>query len=406
MAALLVVIVALLVAGGVGVVVTTRSTSTNAGPPTEGSSAGITTTTNGPPRSNGSAPPSSSPSTTAPAPKGSGLAPVSPLTVPPPASVPPVVNRPLGVPASVIAARVDPAVVDVDTRLSFQQEIAEGTGMILTSNGVVLTNNHVIDGATTIEAVSVGNGRTYPAAVLGVDPTADVAVIKLQGASGLPTVSLSAQAAVPGDAVVALGNAGGVGGTPSVATGNVAAIDQSIIADDAGDGSAEQLDGLIETTASLQPGDSGGPLVNAGGQIIGMDTAASSPSGNDTVVSFAIPIADAMGIAQQIEQGQSSNTVFLGVPGFLGVTVVTAAGPGGQTGALINGVVAGSPAEGAGMADGDLITVVSGTAIDSSAALTAVLRRTMPGQRVTIGWIDRTGVTHMTPLVLGTGPAA
>ena len=164
---------------------------------------------------------------------------------------------------SQIANKVDPGLVDIVSTLGDQNAEAAGTGMVVTSSGEVLTNNHVIDGATSIKATDIGNGRTYTAKVVGYDKSDDVAVIQLQGASGLTTVSFgdSSQVAV-GQSVVALGNAGGTGGTPSVATGTVTALNQSITASDEGSGSSENLTGMIETNANIQPGDSGGSLVN------------------------------------------------------------------------------------------------------------------------------------------------
>ena len=179
--------------------------------------------------------------------------------------------------ASGIAAKVDPGLVDVNVTLNYQGESAAGTGQVLTSSGLVLTNNHVIDEATTISAVDLGNGRTYTASVVGYDRTGDLAVIQLHGASGLSTVSIgnSSKVAV-GDAIVAIGNAGGVGGTPSVASGTVTTLNQAITASDDNGGNSEQLTGLIEVNANIEPGDSGGPLVNTAGQVVGIDTAASS----------------------------------------------------------------------------------------------------------------------------------
>jgi S1-C subfamily serine protease len=184
---------------------------------------------------------------------------------------------------SQIANKVDPGLVDIVSTLGDQNAEAAGTGMVVTSSGEVLTNNHVIDGATSIKATDIGNGRTYTAKVVGYDKSDDVAVIQLQGASGLTTVSFgdSSQVAV-GQSVVALGNAGGKGGTPSVATGTVTALNQSITASDEGSGSSENLTGMIESNANIQPGDSGGSLVNSAGQVIAIDTAASGGSGSSS----------------------------------------------------------------------------------------------------------------------------
>jgi len=228
-----------------------------------------------------------------------------------------------------IAAKVDPGLVDVVTTLGYQGGKAAGTGMVLTSTGEVLTNNHVIDGATSIKATDVGNGRTYTAKVVGYDKTHDVAVIQLQNASGLQTVTLSSAAPQTGQKVVALGNALGKGGTPSVVSGRITGLGQSITASDEGAGDAEQLTGMIGHNAPIQPGDSGGPLVNTEGEVIGMDTAASSSSSSGApsqsgqtqaaTQAFAIPITRASAIADQIEAGTSSSTVHIGATAFLGI---------------------------------------------------------------------------------------
>ena len=151
---------------------------------------------------------------------------------------------------------MDPALVDVVSTEGDQGAIAAGTGIVLTSNGTVLTNNHVIRGATSIKVTDVGNGRTYTAKVVGYDATKDVAVIQLQNASGLTTASLGDSSSVQsGDSVTALGNAGGKGGTPSVAAGTVTALNQAITASDEGSGvNSEQLTGLIETNAGHPAG--------------------------------------------------------------------------------------------------------------------------------------------------------
>ena len=228
-----------------------------------------------------------------------------------------------------IAAKVDPGLVDVVTTLGYQGGKAAGTGMVLTSTGEVLTNNHVIDGATSIKATDVGNGRTYTAKVVGYDKTHDVAVLQLQNASGLQTVTLSSAGPQTGQKVVALGNALGKGGTPSVVSGRITGLGQSITASDEGAGNAEQLTGMIGHNAPIQPGDSGGPLVSTEGEVIGMNTAASaspasgSPSqsgqAQTAAQAFAIPITRASSIAGQIEAGTPSSTVHIGATAFLGV---------------------------------------------------------------------------------------
>ena len=202
--------------------------------------------------------------------------------------------------------------VDVNTNLGYENAAAAGTGMVLSSAGEVLTNNHVIEGATTIKVRDVGNGQTYDASVVGYDVAADVAVVQLKSASGLKTVPIGNSSAVKvGAKVTAIGNAGGTGGTPSSASGTVAALDQSITASDELNGTSEQLTGLIETNAAIEPGDSGGPLVNATGDVIAMVTAGSSgfEFQHGAGEGFAIPINTATALARQMESGRFSGNV-------------------------------------------------------------------------------------------------
>lgn len=315
---------------------------------------------------------------------------------------------------SQIASQTDPGLVDIYTTLGYQQAQAAGTGMVLTSSGEVLTNNHVINGATSITARDIGNGRTYQAKVVGYDHSHDVAVIQLQGASGLQTVTLGDSGSTsPGQKVVALGNALGKGGTPAVATGHIASLGASITASDEGAGTSEQLTGLIHHNAGIQPGDSGGPLVNTAGQVIGINTAASQGThfqGQQTQA-FAIPINQAKSIADQIEAGTSSTTVHIGPTGLLGVQIMSAdsaAANGIQAGAgaTVAGVVSGTPAAGAGLTQGDVIVSVDGQSVSSPEQLQSALGQHHPGDSVTIGWQDQTGQTQSAIVVLANGPAA
>ena len=315
---------------------------------------------------------------------------------------------------SQIAAQTDPGLVDIYTTLGYQHARAAGTGMVLTSSGEVLTNNHVINGATSITARDIGNGRTYQAKVVGYDHSHDIAVIQLQGASGLKTVTLGDSAsAARGQKVVALGNALGKGGTPAVATGHIASLGASITASDEGAGTSEQLTGLIHHNAGIQPGDSGGPLVNTAGQVIGINTAASQGTqfqGQQTQA-FAIPINQAKSIADQIEAGTSSATVHIGPTGLVGVQIMSsdsasANGIQAGSGAVVAGVVPGTPADGAGLTQGDVIVSVDGQSVSSPEQLQSALGQHHPGDSVTIGWQDQTGQTQSATVVLANGPAA
>jgi S1-C subfamily serine protease len=315
-----------------------------------------------------------------------------------------------------LAARVDPGLVDVVSTLGLQQAQAAGTGLVLTPSGEILTNNHVIEGATSIRVTDVGNGRSYPASVVGYDRSHDIAVLQLQGASGLATVTLgNSSTAAAGQKVVALGNAGGKGGIPSVAAGRITGLSASITASDASAGTSEQLTGLINHNADIQPGDSGGPLVNTAGQVIGIDTAASSgftiQSGQAKTQAFAIPINGAVPIANRITAGTASSTVHIGPTGFLGVAVMSAgnaAADGVQpgTGAALAGLVPGSPASRAGLTAGDVIVSVDGHRVSSPSALQSALELHHPGDSVSIGWTDQAGQTHSATIVLAAGPAA
>ncbi len=342
--------------------------------------------------------------------------------------------------ATKIAAEVDPGLVDINTTLNYQGEEAAGTGMVLTSTGEVLTNNHVIDGATSISVTDIGNGKTYTATVVGYDRTDDVAVLQLAHASGLKTVDLGdSSAAKIGESVVAIGNAGGSGGTPSVAGGSVTALNQSITASDDGGGNAEQLSGLLETNAGIEPGDSGGPLVKTSGQVLGMDTAASTDgtssqssaqSTSGTVSSgtqaYAIPIDKALSLATQIEAGTASTTVHIGATAFLGVEVEsTDAGSSGTgsfggfggfgdsgqgttggttSGALVAGIASGTPASVAGLSAGDTITSVGDHTVSSPTALSQVMLSLKAGQSTTITYVNLSGQSETTTVTLTAGP--
>ncbi|WP_033294308.1 S1C family serine protease [Amycolatopsis jejuensis] len=320
-----------------------------------------------------------------------------------------------------IAAKVSPGIVNVNTELGYQGAAAAGTGIVLTSDGEVLTNNHVVEGATAIKVTDVGNGRTYSASVLGYDRSHDVAVLKLAGASGLATESIGDSSSVQvGDAVVGLGNAGGAGGAPVPAAGRVTALNQSITASDESSGSSEQLTGLIQVDADIQSGDSGGPLVNAQGQVIGVDTAASagyqfngggrrgfggSPDSSGQQ-GYAIPINQAIAIAHQIVGGTGSDTVHIGKSAFLGVTVSDA----GQTqngpaaGAVIQQVVADGAAAKAGIAAGAVITALDGKSVDSATALTTLMDQHHPGDKITLTVSGPAGDQRDVTVVPAEGP--
>lgn len=306
--------------------------------------------------------------------------------------------------ASATAAQ-EVGVVDITSQLTYAQAESAGTGIVLSSDGEILTNNHVVEGATSISVTVVATGAVYTAAVVGTDATDDVAVLQLNGASGLATAALDASGdTVVGEAVTGVGNAGGTGGTPSASPGTVTALDQTITTQAEQTAASETLSGLIETDADIQAGDSGGPLFDSSDRVVGIDTAAQE--GGSTVAGYAIPIEDALAIAAGIEAGQASSTVTIGYPAFLGVEVASDLAGATGTGAAIAGVVDGGPAAAAGLSAGDTITALGGTVVSSAQALTSALAAHRPGQTVTVTWTDGDGISHTADLTLTEGPVA
>jgi S1-C subfamily serine protease len=335
-----------------------------------------------------------------------------------------------------IAAGVEPATVDITAKGS--QGDDEGTGMVISPSGMVLTNNHVIDQSTQLSAQIDGTGKTYNVAVLGTDAADDVALLQLLGGSAFKTVALgnSGQITV-GDPVVAIGNALGLSGPETVTNGIISATGRAVTVGDESTGLTENLRGLFQTSAPINPGNSGGPLVDASGQVIGMNTAQASGTGSGqsaSDVGFAIPIDSAMAIAHQIQAGQASSTVQIGPHAIMGVEVTTVACADGKDGcpvlgsgsspfsflpfvgsgytspvsqgAVVSGVEPGDPAQAAGLASGDVITSINGTTITSPTDLTGELNLQRVGDRVTVDWVNPRGRRYSATLDLVAGPNA
>jgi S1-C subfamily serine protease len=308
------------------------------------------------------------------------------------------------------SAPIGTGVVVIETNLGYQGGRAAGTGLVLTSSGEVLTNNHVIRGATTIKIVLPGTGRSYTAKVVGYDVTDDVAVLQSASASNLKTVALGSSSRLTiGQLVKAVGNAGGTGSLVKT-TGQITALSRTITVNDDSGGTAT-LRNLIETSANLQPGDSGGPLFNTAGKVIGMDSAASSSSvyqDISTTDSYAIPINRALAIAKLIVSGKSSATVHVGPTGFLGISAVSAGDAPqyhyAQHGAIVAAVVSGSPADSAGLTMGDLITAISGTKVTTPAAVSRVIRSKKPGTTIIVSYVDTSGTAKTARVKLVSGP--
>jgi S1-C subfamily serine protease len=301
----------------------------------------------------------------------------------------------------------------------------------VSSSGLVLTNNHVIAYSNDLQAEIGGDGKEHPAKVLGYDLADDVALVQIEGVSNLTAASLGNSSSLQvGDAIVALGNAGGKGGSPSVVSGTVTALDQQITAADQDGSNAETLDNLIQIDANIQPGDSGGPLVDADGKVVGMDAAASSGNGGfgfggqSANEGYAIPIEDAMNIAKQIQSGNGSDTIHVGAHrAVLGVEVQDTGygdpfggnrdfgGGAGQSsgngsGAAVSNVASGSAADSAGVQAGDTIVGLDGTTITSASQLTHELVKYSPNDKVSVEWVDSSGDSHTATIELGSGSPA
>jgi S1-C subfamily serine protease len=296
-----------------------------------------------------------------------------------------------------VKAGANVGIVDIYTTLGYQKGRAAGTGMILTRSGEVLTNNHVINGATKFKVVDVTTHRRYSATVVGYSVSRDIAVLQLARASGLRTIKRGG--AIPlhvGMRVLARGNAEGQGGKPKVARGQIIALHQQIIAkDELGD--PETLNNVIATNAPVVPGFSGGPLENSQNRVLGIVTAGSTsgvPRG------FAIPIKQALQIVRRIESGRSNAIVHVGPTAFLGVGLDDA--PGG--GAKIVSILPGKPADLAGLVNGDVITSLNGVSISSRADVRRTVLSLVPGQTVPIGWTDTNGVAQSGDITPISGP--
>jgi len=389
-----------------------------------------------------------------------GAAPTPPAAdqgIPQPKTAPGSGSSTSGLNVNQVAGKVEPGLVDITSYVHYQREVFEGTGMVLSSNGLVLTNNHVIKGSTRVIVQPVSGGRKYQAQVVGTDNSQDVALLQLTGASGLKTVQVGDSNQVKlGDPVVALGNAGGSGGAPTVTNGTITALRRSITASDAGSGTSERLTGMFQTNAPIAEGDSGGALANAAGQVIAMNTAANSQNigGSGTSQGFSIPINRALSIAHLIAQGQGSSTIQIGQPAFLGIAIASNPnnnGPSGagnpsqqlrqlqqsaqgnfsgginssghclandsvnpvpqsiapaKSGTLIAGVFCNAPAATAGAAAGDVITAVDGHSVSSPASLRKVMHLYHPGTTVTLTWVGLNGQQRTGSLKLAAGPAA
>lgn len=345
--------------------------------------------------------------------------------------------------AHAIYQRLEPSVVDVTSTLRYDAETAYGTGFIVDGRtALVLTNNHVIRDATAVTVTLTATGKTYPARIVGADVNADVAVLQLQGVTGLTAAPLGDSATVvPGAPVLAIGNQAGRNGSPAAAPGIIDSLNRTIQAADGTSGFTETLHGMLQTSARIEPGDSGGPLANSAGMVIGMDTAAGTGT---SAAGYAIPVDTVMAVERQIAAGHAAPGITIGVNGFLGVVVPSSAAarprsqahqgqrartdrgdsqrPRGcihtkssastpaaiapaRSGALVDGVLCGTGAAAAGIAAGDVITAVAGRPVSSPKELTTVLSGWRPGTVVPVTWVTVAGTTRTSMIRLDVAPA-
>ena len=357
---------------------------------------------------------------------------------------PPASAAPLARGDQDIVNKVKPGLVIINTALQYDSEAAAGTGMVINGDGLVLTNNHVIEDSTRITATVISTGKTYQARVVGYDKTGDIALIQLQNASGLATVPIgNSSSARVGDGAVAMGNAEGQSRI-KVTAGHITALNTTITAsDEAGSTSTETLHGMIQTNADIVPGDSGGPLASSAG-VIGMDTA-----GNDSgdqqgpAAGFAIPINTALSVARQIAAGHATALITVGYPPFLGIFIGSGSSSNPQTqaqeqeqqnggsggsgstqrcyssnadlttpsviapvssGTLIDGTICGSPAASVGMTGGAVITAVNGQAVGSPDDFAKLMTRFHPGDTISVTWVGPSGQRTTSSLHLTAGP--
>ena len=300
------------------------------------------------------------------------------------------------------ARTVRTGVVLVDAHLGHGVR-TEGTGIVLTHGGEVLTNHHVIEGATSVRVKVPQTGKTYDAEILGYDVRADAALLKLHDAHGLRTAPTASIAPHVGQKVLAVG---GASGSVRFAVGSITALHSSVSAGDELSGGNEQLTGLIEFDAGIQPGDSGGPLLDLKGNVLGMDTAGGSKPGFFALlerqhVAYAIPIASALGVVRRIELGRRSTSLHVGPTAFLGIELDPSST---GAGADVVGAVKGSPAARAGLRAGAHITAIDGDAISAPEQLVARLLAKHPGDSIAIDWSNAAG-RHTATIVLVPGPA-
>ena len=326
------------------------------------------------------------------------------LPPPPPA---PVAPPPAPLTADELTARTLPVVVTIDASAGWTG--MTGTGIVITPDGTVVTNHHVVSGATDISAVSGANGLIYDAEVLGYDRERDLAVLRLGTASDLPAAAIAEDLPPVGSRVTAFGNSQG-GGVVVATPGTIVEFDRNVVVRDATDGSRHRLTGMIRTDAPIRPGDSGGPLVDEYGTVVGINTAGAVQRNTDTSPdttpeAYAVPITEAITVVEQVRTGVSEGSVHVGPTPRLGASVTTARREGQDLGAEVLWVSYDSPAYHAGLDAGDVVVSFDGEHVSSTGELEERLLRHRPGDVVSIEWTTENGERRSADIVLEPGPA-
>ena len=318
---------------------------------------------------------------------------------------------PNGVSIPKLVQRVLPSIVSIEVNGNGEED--QGTGMIITKRGLVVTNNHVIAAAVnggTITITRSGSTKSEPATLIGTNPIDDVALIRIDNASNLPTVTFgNSNALQTGDAVVAIGNALGLAaGTPTVTQGIVSALGRTVTAGSST--STETLENMIQTDAAINPGNSGGPLLDSSGDVVGMDTAVAgglSDGENAQNIGFAIPVATIESLLKSLAAGESVVThgAFIGVEIESNTRSLQAQYSFSiSTGAVVISVISGTGASAAGVEQGDIIVGINSTKIQSAQDVSQVISALKPGDQIVLHVVR--GTKHISiKVTLGREPA-
>jgi putative serine protease PepD len=309
---------------------------------------------------------------------------------PTPTTTQPIANTSGGVNVADVYARVSPGVVFVENDGAGGRESASGSGFVIDDAGHIVTNEHVVDGASALKVRFGDNGDAIPVKLLGADRSSDLAVLQVDPSKvpgGLHPLQLGSSSSLrPGEPTIAIGSPFGLEGT--VTSGIVSALNRTIQAP-----SGFSISGAIQTDAAINPGNSGGPLLNADGQVIGVNSQIATESGSNSGVGFAIPVDQVKQIVPVLEKGQRVQHAYLGV--------ASSDAPAG--GAQVGQVVRGGPADKAGLRAGDRIVQLGGEPIHNSDDLSAFVNSHQPGEKVQVV-VERGGQRRTLTVTLGTQP--